>query len=189
MAHVRVSLYGDQAPQPLPFGFYAWNTWAYPQHLELIGMLEAPPGKAAVLETDLYFRAGDGVRLIPFGLGVPVPKNHQASSCKAPGLAVQWIEAEEPRRPLAIDRFLAADFPKALSDEIRLQNGQTSLNQTKETNRDDLIGEKKAFRRIGARFFRRDLAGGLKQVLGEIARRSIWGRRSPRRSRRAFSTS
>jgi hypothetical protein len=172
--HVKVSVYGYQTDKPLPFGFYAGNTWGYPQHLELIGMLEAPPGKAAVLETDLYFRAGDGVRLIPFGLGVPVPKNAQASTCKAPGLAVQWIEAEEPKRPLAIDRFLAADIPKALADEMR---GPAGLKGLKSATRDEFLKAMTVtFKRIGARFFRRDLTSTeLTQIITDIAKEADAG--------------
>jgi hypothetical protein len=167
--HVKVSVYGYQTDKPLPFGFYAGSTWSYPQQLELIGVLEAPPGKAAVLETDLYFRAGDGVRLIPFGLGVPVPKNAQASQCKAPGLAVQWIEAEEPKRPLELDRFLTADFPKGLADEMR---GPVALKTLKSCSRDEFLKSMTAtFKRIGARFFRRDLTSTeLTQIVTGLAK-------------------
>jgi len=170
---VRVSVYGYQTDKPLPFGIYAGRTWSYPQQIELAGgVLEAPPGKAGVVETELYLRAGDGLRVIPFGLGVPVPKNSQASQCKAPGLAVQWIELVEPPRPLAIDRFLTADFPKGLADEIRSQHGQTGVKQMKAAGRDEFLAAMHAtFKRVGARLFRRDLtAGELKGIVGEIAR-------------------
>jgi len=167
--HVKASVYGYQTDKPLPFGFYAGSTWSYPQHLELIGILEAPPGKASVLETDLYFRAGDGVRLIPFGLGVPVPKNAQASQCKAPGLAVKGIEAEEPKRPLGIDRFLTADFPKGLAEEMR---GPVGLKTLKSATRDEFLKSMTStFKRIGARFFRRDLTSTeLTQIVTELAK-------------------
>jgi len=169
---IRVSVYAYQTDKPLAFGIYVGNTWAYPQQLELAKVLEAPPGKPAVLETEIYLRANTGARLIPFGLGVPVPKNSQASQCKAPGLAVQWIEDTEPERPLLVDRWLCADLPKPLVDEMRRQNGATTLKGTKAVTRDAFLAAMHAtFRRIGARFFRRDLtATELRQILQDIAR-------------------
>jgi hypothetical protein len=169
---IKVSVYAYQTDKPLAFGIYVGNTWGYPQQLELAKVLEAPPGKPAVVETELYLRANTGARLIPFGLGVPVPKNSQASQCKAPGLAVQWIEATEPERPLLIDRWLCADLPKPLADEIRAQNGATTLKQTKAVTRDTFLAAMQTtFKRVGARLYRRDLtAAELKQTLGEIAR-------------------
>ena len=41
---------------------------------------------------------------------------------KGPGLAVQWMEVEEPEFPLLGDRWLIADFPKALDEELRLSH-------------------------------------------------------------------
>jgi hypothetical protein len=170
---IRVSVYAYQTERPLAFGIFVGNTWAYPQQLELVRILEAPPGKPATLETQVYLPAGVGARLIPFGLGVPVPKNSQASQCKAPGLAVGWIEATEPERPLPIERFLCADFPKGLAEEIRSQNGQTVLKQSKCTSRESFLAAMHlTFKRIGPRFYRRDLSTGeLKQIIGEIGAR------------------
>jgi len=169
---VRVSVYAYQSEKPLPFGIYVGSTWSYPQQLEFAGLLEAPPGKATVLETEIYLREGSGARLIPFGLGVPVPKNSQASQCRGPGLAVQWIEAVEPERPLKIDRWLTADFPRPLSEELRSQNGQVVLKQAKSVNRAEFLSVMQAtFKRIGARFYRRDLTSSeLQQIVNEIAR-------------------
>ncbi len=155
---VRVSVYGYQTDKPLPFGIYAGNTWAYPQSLELVRVLEAPPGKAAVVETELYLNAGVGMRLIPFGLGVPVPKNNQASACRAPGLAVQWLEDVEPEQPLLADHWLTADFPKAVSDEIRATYGNIKIKNSKSTNRAAFLGILQAtLKRVGPRLFRREL--------------------------------
>ena len=85
---VRVSVYAYQTDKPLAFGIYVGHTVAYPQLLELVKVLEAPPGKAAVLETEIYLRTDDttGVStlsLIPFGLGVQVPKNTFAKDARA----------------------------------------------------------------------------------------------------------
>lgn len=173
---IRLSVYGYQTDKPLPFGIYVGNTWAYPQILELVAMLDAPPGKAAVLETEVSLRAGVGIRLIPFGLGVPVPKNSLASKCTAPGLAVQWMEVEEPERPLPGDRWLLADFPKALSDEMRrskqlnLKKG-AAKNSKSVTTRDEFLAlMETTFKRVGARLFRRDLtAHELSQIKSEMA--------------------
>ena len=93
MHHIRSLLryLPTQTDKPLAFGIYAGHVWSYPQVLDLLQVLEAPPGKPAVLEADVYLRTGnnsdlgitDGLRLIPFGLGVPVPKNTLAKLCKA----------------------------------------------------------------------------------------------------------
>ena len=154
MHRLRLSVYGYQTDKPLPFGIYAGHTGAYPQIIELVAVLEAPPGKAAILETEIYLRTadlndlapiGDNFRLIPFGLGVPVPKNTQASACRAPGLAVQWVEIEDPELPLLGDRWLRADFRAALAGGLQ--------------NRDVFIKAAEAtFKRIAPRLFRRDLS-------------------------------
>ncbi len=151
---LRMSVYGYQTDKPLPFGIYAGNTAAYPQIIELRAVLEAPPGKPAIVEADVYLNTGelndlapygDRFRLVPFGLGVPVPKNSQASQCRGPGLAVQWVEIEEPATPLPGDRFLRADFREIVATGAK-------------SNHPALIKAAQAtFQRVGARFFRRDL--------------------------------
>ncbi len=88
---------------------------------------------------------GDNIRLVPFGLGVPVPKNTQASLCRGPGLAVQWVEIEEPDTPLPGDKFLRADF-------------QQVLTAGGKPDRDALVKAAEAtFQRVGPRIIRRDL--------------------------------
>ncbi len=150
---LRMSVYGYQTDKPLPFGIYAGHTGAYPQIIELLTVLEAPPGKPAILEAEIYLRTpevndlvpiSDNFRLVPFGLGVQVPKNSQASQCRGPGLAIQWVEIEEPAMPLAGDVFLRADFREILQGG--LQNRDVQLKAAEAT-----------IKRIGARFFRRDL--------------------------------
>lgn len=150
---LRMSVYGYQTDKPLPFGIYAGHTGAYPQIIELLAVLEAPPGKPGIVETEIYLRTAevndlisisDNFRLVPFGLGVQVPKNSQASQCRGPGLAIQWVEIEEPVQPLVGDKFLRADFREILQGG--LQNRDVQLRAAEAT-----------FKRIGARFFRRDL--------------------------------
>ena len=186
MHRVRFSVYGYQTDKPMTFGIYAGHTDAYPQLVDLVGVLEAPPGKAAVVETEIYLRTrefndvgpiSDKVRIVPFGIGVQVPKNNQASACKGPGLAVQWMEIEEPQRPLLGDRWLTADLPKALDEELRA-NPQAALNtkangaQAKSTTREEFLTVMLAtFKRIGARFYRRDLARAeLEPLMNDLAR-------------------
>ena len=51
---VRFSVYGYQTDKPMPFGIYAGHTDAYPQLIDLLKVLEAPPGKPAAIETEVY---------------------------------------------------------------------------------------------------------------------------------------
>ena len=152
MHKLRLSVYAYQSDKPLAFGIYAGNTGAYPQIIELVQVLEAPPGKPTVLETEVYFHSAktsdnggaDGFRLIPFGLGVPVPKNTLAKNCKGPGLAVQWVDVEAPNIPTKGDVYFRADFKEVLEGGLR--------------NRDVLVkAAESTIRRVGARLFRRDL--------------------------------
>lgn len=192
MHRLRISVYGYQTDKPMPFGIYVGHTSAYPQILDLVKVLQAPPGKPAVIETEIYLRTrdfndrapvGDGIRLIPFGIGVQVPKNSFAKNCKGPGLACQWMEVEEPQTPLAGDRWLTADFPGALNEELRrshtLPPEQRAVlqktnprNQAKSVSRDEFLTVMRAtFARVGARLYRRDLtAPELDQIVAAIAR-------------------
>ena len=161
---LRLSVYAYQTDKPLAFGIYVGHVFAYPQVLDLDKVLEAPPGKPVVLETEVYLRTGrdsdlptdDGIRLIPFGLGVQVPKNTLASNCKGPGLAaVQWVDVEEPEMPLPGDRWLCADMTPAFRDNF-LRPGATLKNAKLPT--DDITTVlRNTFRRVGARLYRRDL--------------------------------
>jgi mono/diheme cytochrome c family protein len=184
---LRISVYAYQTDRPIPFGIYAGHTSAYPQILDLLQVLEAPPGKPTVLETEVYLRTrdlndrtpvSDGLRLIPFGLGVQVPKSAQASECRGPGLAVQWVDVEEPELPLLVDRWLTADFPTAMNEELRRNKKAFISNvkkpyQAKSIGRDEFLAVmEKTFRRVGAQLYRRDLTPmELKEITDEISRR------------------
>ncbi len=194
MHRIRISVYGYQTDKPLPFGIYVGHTSAYPQILDLAKILEASPGKPTVIETEIYLRTsdlndraavGDSIRLIPYGLGVPVPKNSKAEGYKGPGLACQWIDVEEPEVPLSGDRWLTADFPKALDEELRNTHNAPfdqrpvltpanpkKPNQSKSVNRQEFLAIMEAtFKRIGARFYRRDLTRPeLDQILSDITK-------------------
>jgi hypothetical protein len=175
--HVRFSVYGYQTDKPMPFGLYAGNTWAYPQILELITVLVAPPGKAAVVETDVMLKAGVGLRVIPLGIGVQVPKNHQASKCKGPGLALQWMEIEGPQLPLRGESWLTADMSPELIDELRknqlLSFGKNDKNAPKSVTRDQFLSiMQSTIPRVAARLFRRELTRAeLKEALNQVVER------------------
>lgn len=160
---VRMSVFGYQTNKPLPFGLYVGKTWTFPQEIDLVEIFEAPPGKPTVIETELYLREGANMRVIPLGLGVPVPKNSLAKNWSGPGLALQWVETESAPTPPPAARFLTADFSAALATDLRghkentlnkreLQIGQEMLSR-------EVVREfmEKSFRRIGTRLFRRDL--------------------------------
>ena len=163
MHRLRIMAYGYQTDKPLPVGVYVGHVSAYPQILDLIKIIEIPPGKPAVTETDVYLRtgrdsdlrSGDGIRLIPLGLGVPVPKNTQASVLgKGPGLALQWVDVEELEETLPGQRLLTANIPPAL----RTAFTSNATLKTSKVARDELQSvAQKSFAQIGARLFRRDL--------------------------------
>ncbi len=176
---LRLSVYGYQTNKPLPFGIYAGHTGAYPQLIELVKVLEAPPGKAAVLETEVYFRTrddndvapvNDSFRLIPLGLGVKVPKNTLAMLCKEAGLAIEWVDVEEPEVPLPGDRWLTADFPEKLVEKLR--KGNVTLKTMAKGEREEYVTAlQKTFKRIGTRLFRRDLTEAeLAKTMANITR-------------------
>lgn len=161
---LRISVYAYQTDKPLTFGIYAGHTQAYPQLVDLIKVLEAPPGKPAVIETEVYLRThldndvapvADSFRLVPFGIGVQVPKNTQASECKGPGLAVQWVDVEQPELPLPGDRWLSADMSPEFREEF-IRPG-VALANTKLSRDEILAVVRKTLQRVGARFYRRDL--------------------------------
>jgi mono/diheme cytochrome c family protein len=161
---LRISAYGYQTDKPLPVGIYVGHVFAYPQLLDLIKVIEIPPGKPSIVETEVYLRMGrdsdfgvdDGIRLIPLGLGVPVPKNTQASVLgKGPGLALQWVDVEELEESLPGQRLFTAEMPTAIRTVFNQPNG--TLKSAK-LSRDELQAfVTKAFGTLGARLFRRDL--------------------------------
>jgi len=161
---LRISAYGYQTDKPLPVGIYVGHVFAYPQLLELIKVIEILPGKPSIVETEVYLRTGrdsdfgidDGIRLIPLGLGVPVPKNTQASVLgKGPGLALQWVDVEELDETLPGQRLFTADMPPAIRTVFNQPNG--TLKSAK-LSRDELQAYvTKSFGAIGARLYRRDL--------------------------------
>jgi hypothetical protein len=180
---LRAHIYAYQTDKPLTVGIYTGHTAAYPQQIELAQIIEAPPGKPTVVETEVYLgghRSGiNGIRLIPFGIGEQVPKNSQASKCKGPGLAVQWVEVESPELPILADRWLTADFPDALRDAMRKPGVTLKKKNPKSpelmSNADFVALMRTTLARVGARMWRRDLtspelgamAAAVEQDLGQ----------------------
>ncbi len=156
-------VYGYQTDKPLPVGIYVGHVHAYPQILRLLKVVDVPPGKPSIVETDVYLRTGkdsdgptsDGIRLIPLGLGVPVPKNSLASERgKGPGLAIQWVDVEELDESLPGQQLLLADFTPEM---LAAFQSNKALTQSK-TPREELeAAMRKTFARVGTRLFRRDL--------------------------------
>ncbi|MFM8708363.1 MAG: DUF1592 domain-containing protein, partial [Planctomycetia bacterium] len=175
---IRLSVFGYQTDKPLPFGIYAGHIGAYPQLVELVAVLDAPPGKPDVIETEIYLASsdmndkapvGDGIRLVPFGLGEPVPKGAQAKTAAdkgLPGLAVQWIEVQPLNVPSIGDRWLTADFSPEFDKELRgirasrpHGNPPVPVAKLKSIKPDDFLAVmEKTIRRVAPRFFRRDLS-------------------------------
>jgi mono/diheme cytochrome c family protein len=165
---LRMEVYGYQTDKPLPVGIYAGHVWAYPQILDLLQVVDVPPGKPSFVEAVVYLRTGwnsdgpgdDGLRLIPLGLGVPVPKNSQASVLGKgkPGLAIRQVDVEELEDTLPGQRILTSDLTQAMREAFSrngtLKNPQTTGKFTREELQATV---RTAFGRVGALLFRRDL--------------------------------
>ena len=162
---LRMHVYGYQTDKPLPVGIYGGHVAAYPQIIELLNVVDVPPGKPAIVETDVYLRTtrdsdlpvGDGIRLIPLGLGVPVPKNTLASvrGKDKPGLAIQWVDMVELEAALPGQEILFGEMSAAAKQAFK-QNA--TLKNAQKVSRDELQSVvTNSFGAIGARLYRRDL--------------------------------
>lgn len=170
----KLHVYGYQTDKPLPFAIYT-GPGGYPQVLEIVKVLEAPPGQPSVVEADVYLHTkgngdlgtgGDMFRVVPLGLGVPVPKNHHASACKGPGLALLKVEIEEPEWPNPQVRRLLADFSPATIAAMGKPPNWFKKNDV----RGPFLAELEAtVRRVGPLFFRRDLNDGEVQAFVQLA--------------------
>jgi hypothetical protein len=161
---LRIHAYGYQTEKPLPVGIYTGHTGAYPQLIQLVKVIEVPPGGPGVVETDVYLRSAkdsdvgvnDGIRLIPFGLGVPVPKNTQASEAGRgkPGLALNSIEVEELEDRFPGQRLMFEGMPEEVVTLFRnraaFRKGKDSSELLEKVAHDAIV-------RTGGRLFRRDL--------------------------------
>ena len=176
---IRVSAYGFQTEKPMPFGVYVGRTGAYPQVIRLAAVLEAPPGSPGVMETEVFMRKGEGMRLIPFGLGVPVPKNSKAAGKKVPGLAVQWVDVTSPPLPITGEAWLTADFPPELVEEIR-KNPRAHIPVKSKSYASKIATEEgflktmeKTYARVSPSFLRREPTSEEKETAQATAKNSI----------------
>ena len=160
---LRMHVYAYQSTKSLPVGIYVGNVGGYPQILRLLKVVDVPPGTPATVETEVYLRTawdsdgpgGDGIRLIPLGLGVPVPKNSLAKELgKGPGLAIQWVEIEELDESLPGQRLLLGELPPRLQEAMK-SNKNLKQSKIPRAELEDVLG--RTIGRIGARLFRRDM--------------------------------
>ncbi len=191
MHRLRFCVYGYQTDKPIAFGVYVGHPGAYPPIVRLAATCEAPPGKPAVVETEIYLNIGvmsggrqvkvpDYVRVTPLGLGAPLTKatGTKAKGFAGPGLAIAWMEVVEPQVPIVGDTWLTADFPAALNEELRQYSywlsSETSpdLKQIKSTSREEFLATLRAtFSRVGARLYRRDLTEAeVQATVDDVAR-------------------
>ena len=163
---IRFHTYGYQTDEPLPVGIYAGITHAYPKQISLRDVVMIPPGKPAVVESkvlNLTKHEGMGILPIPLGIGVQVPKNQQASECKGPGIALQWLEYVAVKPEQSADDWLGANFPEGMIDEIRVRPyvyrnaGKGSYHYSKLPREEFVQIIRKTLLRVAPRILRRDL--------------------------------
>ena len=173
MHKLKAHIYAYQSDKPLTVGIYTGHTGAYPQLIDLVGIIEAPPGKPALVETEVYlgnhWSGIDRIRLIPFGLGEQVPKNRQASLCKGPGLAIQYVEVTTPALPMPGYNWLTKDLsPEMLAElskyrswERHNQNLQADISKYKSATKEEFLDSlQKTLARIVPSLYRRDATPG-----------------------------
>ncbi len=155
---VRFHAYAYQTDgQPIPVGLHVGRGT-----LRKIVMVPAEP---TIIETEIVFHRHEGMQIapIPMGIGVQVPKNHQASQCKGPGLALQWLELERPEDPQEathrlLAEYLTEDFVASLRSIPRgyFREGGKGGYHYKELTRDEFRGlMERLVRGLGERLFRR----------------------------------
>ena len=177
---IRLHAYGYQTDKPLPVGIYTGNAGGYPQQIRLRDIVMVPPGKPAIVESNVFLLGEEGealgMRPIPLGIGVQVPQNELAIHCKGPGLALNYIEYVGPL-PTGVDEWLTADLPEPLTAKLmtdhhafQKSNGYTLDGMTA----DEFIGYvRKTMSRIGPRIVRRDLTDAELGHLEAVTRRRI----------------
>ncbi len=185
MHKLKAHIYAYQSEKPLMVGIYTGHTAAYPQIIDLVGLIEAPPGEPALIETEIYLgnhhSGANRIRLIPFGLGEQVPKNSQASKCKGPGLAMQYVEVTTPKLPVRGFAWLTEDLSPELRTELIRYKSQArhnpklkaDISRYKSTTREDFLATlRQTLQRILPRLFRRDpRPGEINAFLSEAAAR------------------
>lgn len=155
---VRFHAYAYQTDgKPIPVGLHVGGGI-----LKKIVMVPAEP---TVIETELFFHRHEGtsIKPIPMGIGVQVPKNHQASECDGPGLALQWLELERPAQPTdegnqLIAKYLDEQFVADLRERPRgyfREGGKGSYHYNGITRDEFRRQMENLVRGLGERLFRR----------------------------------
>jgi len=156
---IRFHAYAYQTNgKPIPVGIHVGNQG----YLKKIVMVPAEP---TIVETDVFIRSWEGrkVKPIPMGIGVQVPKNHQASECKGPGLALQWLEIERPEQPYEegntlLAQYLTEAFVSSLRNIPRgyfREGGKGSYHYKHMTREEFREHMENLIRGLGERLFRR----------------------------------
>lgn len=155
---VRFHAYAYQTDgKPIPVGLHVGGG--------ILRKIVMVPAEPTVIETEIFFHRHEGtsIKPIPMGIGVQVPKNHQASECKGPGLALQWLELERPAQPTdegntLLAKYLTEDFVNSLRNIPRgyFREGGKGSYHYKDMTRDEFRGHvANLVRGLGERLFRR----------------------------------
>jgi len=155
---VRFHAYAYQTDgKPIPVGLHVGKG--------ILRKIVMVPAEPTIIETDIFFHRHEGtaIKPIPMGIGVQVPKNHQASKCKGPGLALQWLELERPAQPTdegntLLAKYLTEQFVDSLRNIPRgyFREGGKGSYHYKEMTRDEFRGHVETLvRGLGERLFRR----------------------------------
>jgi len=158
---VRFHAYAYQTDgKPIPVGLHVGGGI-----LKKIVMVPAEP---TIIETEIFFHRHEGtsIKPIPMGIGVQVPKNHQASECDGPGLALQWLELERPAQPTdegnqLLAQYLDEPFVADLRERPRgyfREGGKGSYHYDGITRDEFRRQMENLVRGLGERLFRRPVA-------------------------------
>jgi len=155
---VRFHAYAYQTNgKPIPVGLHVGKG--------ILRKIVMVPAEPTIIETDIFFHRHEGtaIKPIPMGIGVQVPKNHQASKCKGPGLALQWLELERPKQPTdegntLLAKYLTEQFVDSLRNIRRgyFREGGKGSYHYKDMTREEFRGHiENLVRGLGERLFRR----------------------------------
>lgn len=185
MHKLKAHIYAYQSDKPLTVGIYAGHTAAYPQLTKLVGIIEAPPGEPALVETEVFLgnhpTGVNRIRLVPFGLGVQVIKNTSSKKCKGPGLAIQYVDITTPELPVSGFGWLTSDLTDAFLTELvnswylarHNRSRPADITTFRSTSREGFLDMlQKTLARILPRLYRRDVQDTeINELIAEAANR------------------
>ncbi len=164
---VRVSGYGYQIQEPVPFALIA-GTFNRGGDQDIRGFYELPPAKAGSVEFTLTLRAGDGIKISPQGLNGPdghSPIKDGPENYPGEGLAILGVEIEGPILhewpPRGQKLLLGATKLRELSPDKPWIKGKSGYKPTFTAESADPKGEsRKALTEFLTRAFRRPVNAG-----------------------------